>query len=181
MAAFLVPAEPQHLVVLANLFQLYVHDFSEIVAIPVGDDGRFATPALEPYWQDQWRHPFLIRVEGQDGWEDGWEDGWAGFALAHQRSRLREDHQIWDVAEFFVMRGFRRVGVGAQAATQLFDRFAGQWEVRQRHANTAATAFWRKVITRYTAGAFTETIHDSDRWQGPVQSFVSLGAGRAPV
>jgi predicted acetyltransferase len=161
----LVPAELQHLPLLANLFQLYVHDFSELVAVHVAEDGRFPVASLESYWQEAWRHPFLVRVDGH----------WAGFAFVHQRSRLTEDRETWDMAEFFVMRGFRRAGVGARAAVELFERFPGRWEVRERHANTAATAFWRKVIGRYTGGAMVETIHDSDRWKGPVQTFVSEG------
>jgi predicted acetyltransferase len=163
MATLLVPAQPHQLPVLANLFQLYSHDFSEILPLSVGDDGRFAVPALERYWQDPWRHAFLIRVA----------DRWAGFALAHQQSRLTDDREIWDVAEFFVMRGFRRSGVGARAATELFTRFPGRWEVRQIHANTAATTFWRDVIGRFTGAAVVETVHDTDRWKGPVQTFIS--------
>jgi predicted acetyltransferase len=166
MSRVLLPAEPHHLPVIANLVQLYIHDFSEMVAIRIGDDGRFVAPPLEPYWQDDWRHPFLIRVD----------DAWAGFAFANQRSRLTDDAETWDVGEFFVLRGFRRAGVGARAAVELFDRFPGRWEVRQLHANTAATAFWRKAIGAYTGGAFTETIHDSERWRGPVQTFVSGAA-----
>jgi hypothetical protein len=46
--------------------------------------------------------------------------------------------------------------VGARAAAALFDRFAGPWEVRVLRRNTAALAFWRKVIDRYTGGAYTE-------------------------
>ncbi|HEY0707925.1 MAG TPA: GNAT family N-acetyltransferase [Polyangia bacterium] len=159
----LVPATRSHLPVLANLFQLYCHDFSELLGLSVAEDGRFATPDLTPYFEETWCHPFLIRVD----------DRWAGFVLAQQRSRLTDDRQTWDVAEFFVMRAFRRTGIGTQAATEVFDRFPGRWEVRQLPANTAATAFWRKVLTRYTGGAVTETVHDSDGWKGPVQTFVS--------
>jgi predicted acetyltransferase len=163
METLLVPAQRHHLPVLANLFQLYSHDFAEVVPLFVGDDGRFAVPALEPYWQDPSRHAFLIRVA----------DHWAGFALAHQCSRLTDDRGTWDVAEFFVMRGFRRSGVGARAAAELFARFPGRWEVRQIHANTIATAFWRHAIAGFTGAAVVETVHDTDRWQGPVQTFVS--------
>lgn len=51
-----------------------------------------------------------------------------------------------DIAEFFVMRKYRRHGVGAEAAVQLFARFPGDWTVRQQLSNPAATTFWRKAI-----------------------------------
>jgi predicted acetyltransferase len=95
----------------------------------------------------------------------------AGFALVHRRSRITGDTDTWDVAEFFVMRPYRRKGAGSQAAHQMFDRFRGRWEVRQLHANTAATQFWRAVIARYTRGRYSEAVCDDDRWRGPVQAF----------
>jgi predicted acetyltransferase len=162
MESVLVTAEPEHAGVVANLFQLYVHDFSEIVPVVVGDDGRFSVPPFET-----WQHRFLLRVEGR----------WAGFAMVNQRSRITGDPTTWDVAEFFVMRGYRRGGVGARAATELFARFPGRWEVRQTPTNVAATAFWRAVIGSFTDWQFDETVHDSERWRGPVQSFASQRSG----
>jgi hypothetical protein len=43
--------------------------------------------------------------------------------------------------------------------------------VRQVVKNTAATAFWRRVIDRYTSGAFEDFLSDDERWRGPVQRF----------
>jgi predicted acetyltransferase len=61
------------------------------------------------------------------------------------------------MGEFFVARQHCRQGVGRRAATALFETFGGHWEVRQLPANTPAQHFWRRVITDYTGGAFTET------------------------
>jgi predicted acetyltransferase len=161
MNVSLVPAEHSDRPLLLNLFQFYFYDFAEMVGARPGPDGLFASPALEPYWEDASRHPFVVRVEARP----------AGFALVHRRSRITGDPETWDVAEFFVMRPYRRKGVGSYAAEQMFDRFRGRWEVRQIHANTAAQHFWRAVIARYTAGRYSEAIHDDDRWRGPVQAF----------
>ena len=147
--------------VLGNLFQYYAYDFSEIVGADVSEDGRFTHPPLAGYWEDSRRHPFLARVDG----------AFAGFALVHQRSRITADPDTWDVAEFFVMRRYRRRGVGAAVATLVFDSFRGPWEVRQLFANEGATAFWRRVIAGYTKGRFAETVVDDNRWRGPVQTF----------
>jgi len=34
---------------LAELFELYAYDFSEVLGLDVGEDGRFQLPALDPY------------------------------------------------------------------------------------------------------------------------------------
>ena len=147
--------------VLARLMQLYAYDFSEIMALDVGEDGRFAgSRVLATCWSEPWRHPYFVRVGGQ----------LAGFAILDERSRLTGDPEVADVAEFFVMRRYRRQGVGAKAAALAFARFPRRWEVRQTAANVAATAFWRRTIAAY-AGKFDEVVVDDDRWRGPVQSF----------
>jgi predicted acetyltransferase len=160
-------AGPEEQARLAALFELYVYEFSAMLGIDVEDDGRFRVPPMDAYWADPRRHPFLIRVQDKLG------DKLAGFALVHEQSRLTGDFGVCDVAEFFVMRKYRRHGVGERAAHWLFDRFRAPWEVREKAANEAATAFWRHAIGRYTGGAFEELVLDDERWRGPVQRFDS--------
>ena len=146
---------------LRNLLQLYMYDFSEFMGWDVGADGRFDDRGVAPLRNDPLRHPFLIRVGGQ----------LAGLVIVDQQSRLWPAEPASDVAEFFILRRYRRLGVGARAATQVFDRFRGRWEVRQTASNTAATAFWRKVIGAYCGGSFRELVLADERWRGPVQLF----------
>jgi len=134
--------------VVRRLLELYLHDFSELTDADVDRRGRFGYPYLDLYWTEPERRPFLFRVAGH----------WAGFALV----RTGTPH---DMAEFFVVRKYRRTGVGVVAAHHLFDRFPGEWQVRQMRANTGATAFWRRAIPF----EFTEEMTDS----GPVQRFSS--------
>jgi predicted acetyltransferase len=159
-------AGPEDQARLGALFELYAYDFSEILGLDVGDDGRFRPPALDAYWTDPRRHPFLIRIDERLG----------GFALVQERSRLTGEDGVRDVAEFFVMRRYRRRGIGERAARWLFDRFRGRWEVRQKAENEAATAFWRRVIGRYSGGRFEDVVWDDARWRGPVQLFDSAAA-----
>ena len=148
---------------LDNLMQLYIYDWSELRPLDVGDDGRFPDYPLDAYWQDSWRHPLLLRVDGR----------LAGFALVSEGSRLTGAPGVFDMAEFFVMRRFRRKRVGLAAAAAAFDRFKGPWEIRQHDENTAATAFWRSAIDRYTGGNYREVRWDDRAWTGPVQMFTS--------
>jgi predicted acetyltransferase len=152
---------------LGNLFQLYAYDFSEILPLDVDRTGRFAAEPLDAYWNDAWRFPFLLRVH----------EHLAGFALVHHRSKLSAADDVWDMAEFFVLRKYRRAGVGMRAAHRIFATHAGEWEVRQRSANVSATSFWRRTIAAYTGGRFTEERLDDDRWRGPVQRFTTSRGG----
>jgi predicted acetyltransferase len=155
-----LPASGQPL--LERLAQLYGYDFSEFMGMDVGEDGLFTGgKPLATCWTEPWRHPFLLRVDGKI----------AGFTILDEKSRLTGDPTVADVAEFFVMRKYRRKGVGALAAVRAFSMYRRRWEVRQTAANTAATAFWRRVIGAYTGGAYEETVMDDARWRGTVQTF----------
>jgi predicted acetyltransferase len=166
----IIEAGPDDEARLGGLFALYTYDFSEILGLDVGENGRFSTPPLDVYWTDPRRHAFLVRVD----------EKLAGFALVEERSHLTGADAVNDMVEFFVVRKYRRRGVGDHAAGWLFDRFRGPWEVRQRAENQAATAFWRRAIARYTGGHFDEVLWDDARWRGPVQRFESAGQPRQP-
>jgi predicted acetyltransferase len=158
-----VPALAGQQAILRHLIDLYAYDFSAFLGLDVGDDGRFAFRDLAPFWIDDWRHPFFVRVG----------DKLAGFALVEDRSRLDGTVGVHDMAEFFILRKYRRQGVGARAARLIFQRFPGRWEVRQRAQNTDATAFWRRAIGGHTGGNFDDALWNDAAWQGPVQSFKS--------
>ena len=158
-----ISALPSQETTLRHLIDLYAYDFSALLGLDVADDGRFAFRDLAPFWTDDWRHAFLVRVG----------DRLAGFALVEDRSRLDGTAGVHDMAEFFILRKYRREGVGERAARLLFQRFPGRWEVRQRPENREATAFWRRVIERHTGGRFEDALWNDAAWQGPVQAFQS--------
>lgn len=160
----LIEATRAHQGVLHNLMQLYAYDWSELLPLELNANGLFDDYPLEAYWIDDWRHPFLIEADGK----------LAGLALVLAKSRLSERDGVFDMAEFFVLRRHRRGGVGQKVATELFNRFRGPWEVRQRRENPSAIAFWRRVIGDYTVGQFEEVDWSDERWTGPVQTFSSL-------
>jgi predicted acetyltransferase len=115
--------------VLGRLVELYRYDASEFNGADVDQHGEFGYRYLDQYWTEDDRAAFLLRVHGH----------WAGFALVRHTAPF-------DMAEFFVMRKYRRQGVGRRAASELFLRFPGPWQVRQQQANSPATSFWRSVI-----------------------------------
>jgi predicted acetyltransferase len=121
---------------LRRLFQLYAHDFSEQVPLELGADGRFGVTVGDEWWSSPGHHPFFLRVEGK----------LVGFVLARDGSRVTGDPSVKDVAEFFVVRGARRRGVGSRAAEALWSAFPGRWEVRVRRANSDGLAFWSRLL-----------------------------------
>jgi predicted acetyltransferase len=141
-------APPSSTKLLSNLLGLYMHDMSEIYPVTVDADGRFRYGKLGLYWSQPDTHfPFLIHSDGQV----------AGFALATRGSPASDDPQDLDVAEFFVLRGHRRSGVGRQAAFLLWNRLPGRWVVRVSTANGGGLAFWRTAVEQYAPGAFAES------------------------
>jgi predicted acetyltransferase len=144
---------------LANLLELYIHDLSEIfVGVQLGPDGRFGYPRLSSYWSEpEVRFPFLIRKSGK----------LVGFVLAQRGSPMSDDREVYDVAEFFVLRSERRSGVGARAAALLWDRLPGRWIVRVAEANRAGLPFWTRAVKNYAGDSASETVREAQphRWR----------------
>ncbi len=138
-----VAATPEQEPIVANLLELYLHDFSAFLDLEIGEDGRFGYPSLPLYWSEPDRYPFLIRMDGK----------LAGLALVKKGSVVSGDGLVWDMAEFFVLRGCRGRGVGTLAAHQVWRRFPGQWEVRVMQRNTLARRFWAGAISIFAGEA----------------------------
>jgi predicted acetyltransferase len=163
--AVIIPATKRHRRVLRALFELYAHDFSPMTGADMDAHGAFTDDDFPMRW---WQtrgdafHPFLLTLQGV----------WAGFAFVGEGSYIRPgEDRHWLMEEFFILRKYRRRGLGEWFATQLFDRFPGVWEVGEIRENVDAQAFWRKVIGRYTGGRFEEVIVSNEHWEGPVQRF----------
>ena len=133
---------------LGNLLELYSHELSDVFpSVVLGADGRFGYPQLPLYWSEPSRRfAFLIRVDGQV----------AGFVLA-TRGLAAADPQALDVAEFFVLRRYRRQGFGQLAAELLWCRLPGCWTVRIAEANRIALEFWANVVAAVIPGKVTES------------------------
>ena len=157
-------ARDEDLPVVRNLVRFYIYDLSEIMGWDCPEDGLFGgCDDLPQYWgrepdDPEYKWPpgqvgyaFVVRVDGRLG----------GFALVR---RLGErPAPSYDMGDFFILRRYRRRGVGKRVAHGLFDRFPGKWLVRQMKANHPARAFWRKVIAEYTAGDYSESAEHCER------------------
>ncbi|MFS0871980.1 GNAT family N-acetyltransferase [Paenibacillus xylanilyticus] len=155
----LIQASKAYKDVIKNLMQFYIYDFSEFVQCDVEDDGLFrAYPYLDDYWNEvDYRFPYVIK-QG---------DKYIGFVLV--RSIESEERNYFSIAEFFIMKKYRKAGIGKAVAKQIFDMHKGHWEVYQLESNKPAQQFWNKVIHEYTQGNFTDRVEGGRR----IQDFIS--------
>jgi predicted acetyltransferase len=142
----LVCVKQEEEIILHNLLQFYIYEFTVFQKIKLEENGRYAPFDLSPYWADVDKHAFFIMHE----------DEYAGFAMIESG-----DPNV--ILEFFIMRKFYRRGFGKMAACKLFDQFPGRWSITQVEKNQPARSFWNKVIGDYTCGSYKESFDDFKR------------------
>ena len=114
----------------------------------LGTDNPREQEIFANWFSNDQSHPLLI-LKGSEP---------VGFALV-TRPRIPDPGEAavnYAMSEFFVRKAHRRIGVGRDAARLIFDRFAGDWEIVQYLRNPGAITFWRRVLTTYGKGRFTE-------------------------
>jgi len=166
-AVKVVAALPEDRVALANMMQLYSHDFSELWAGgprgELGADGLFTAYPLDAWWREPDHIPLLVKVGGF----------LAGFALLDKMSHTGQPLDR-NMAEFFIVRKHRRSGVGTAAARAIFNRYPGRWETAVARANHGALAFWHAAIEPL-ADEMELVDVESALWDGPVLRFRIAG------
>ena len=138
-----------------NLMQLYTYELSffedETTNFKLLDTGLYAiSKYVELYWKEDERHPYILKYNGE----------LAGFVLV----RLNENNSN-EIAEFFVINRYRKIGAGTYMANEMFKRYKGKWEIRTLLKNKRAQDFWRKVIQTASNGDYKELlIRDNSRY-----------------
>jgi len=130
----------------------------------LGEHGERHAELLARWFRDDRSHPLLLLDGGRA----------AGFALV-SRPLVASDAKgavEFRMAEFFVRNAFRRRGIGRAAATLIFSRFAGRWEITEATSNSHAVIFWRQIVMSYTRGRYDERVRDGE----VRQIFVSTNA-----
>jgi len=151
----LIKASSAYKNAIKNLMQFYMYDFSEYLKTDVEEDGLFATyKYLDDYWQQESNSfPYIIISN----------EKYVGFVLVKFIESTKRSY--FSVAEFFIMKKYRREGIGKAVAHQVFDLYKGRWEVFQKESNKPAQLFWNRVISEYTKGCFEERFVNDKRIQ----------------
>jgi len=144
--------------VFIQLMNLYKYDFTEWQPEDINDHGFYNYGYTDYWWNDEDRHPFFIRADNK----------LAGFVLVKDSAfeYISDDGNAHKINEFFVMKKYRRAGVGSYAATAAFDMYRGRWEVTHLPYNVPAKNFWKSVVSKYTNGNYQECGSENDEWMG---------------
>lgn len=131
---------------LKNLLEFYLYEFSQYRDdIELNEYGIFGFQNYQILIEPPC-YTYLIFITGK----------LAGFATVEEKFPAKFD-RFYTIREFFVVKKYRRLGVGKIVATRLFDCYQGIWHVIQIYKNRRAQAFWREVIDSYTQGEYIET------------------------
>jgi predicted acetyltransferase len=132
----------------------------------LGEVGHSEPDQLTRWFADSSAHLLLILKANQP----------AGFAMvARGGPAFGRPPVDYRMAEFFIARPQRRLGVGRSAVPLILDRFAGRWEIVEYQRNPDAVSFWRRVVALYTRGDYQERVVNGE----VRQTFVSGVARRA--
>lgn len=102
------------------------------------------TCILKQYLNDRSRRALLIKVY----------DNIAGFALLNQANTCKNTD--WNMAEFFILEQFRRLGIGIMAANKIWQQYPGKWEVSVVPENKSAIIFWESILNKLTNAHFSK-------------------------
>lgn len=143
------PAMPADRPVIERLLELYLYDMAEIYRFPIGQNGLYAYDRLDQFW----RHPYLLTEAGE----------LAGLALVVDTCPITGRTPCWFMAEFFVMRPYRRMGLGRAAARELIGAHPGAWHIGVIKQNTPAVSFWTRALAGL-APTVSQVEHDGESW-----------------
>ncbi|QXI40374.1 GNAT family N-acetyltransferase [Pseudomonas xantholysinigenes] len=132
----LLQTGPEHVDLVRNLYQFYAYESSDWEQEDIEVDGRFYIH--EPHFQRYWASPdwsaSLILVDGFI----------AGFVLV-ERSELPGIDAL-ELADLFVLKKYRRLGVGRAVARQVLGEGAHDWLLRCHVEDAPALAFCQALV-----------------------------------
>ncbi len=135
-----------------SVYRDYLDDLAPSVGTgtfpALGEVGHREPDLLFPWFGDPNSFPLVILRSAEP----------VGFALVVRGGKAASAAVDYRMAEFFITRAMRRLGVGATAVRLIFSRFAGRWEITEYLRNTSAVSFWRRVVASYTSGNYRERI-----------------------
>jgi predicted acetyltransferase len=96
----------------------YDYEFSQYENIDVNDIGLYGYNYIDHYWTEENRYAFFIKINGK----------LAGFIMVNNIDET-EMKTNFSMAEFFIMYKYKRLGIGAYAVKNIFEKFKGKWKI----------------------------------------------------
>lgn len=132
----LVQTGPDQADLIRNLYQFYAYESSDWEQEDVEADGRFYLHEehLVRYWQEPDWSANLLLVDGFI----------AGFLLVEASELPGMD--ALELADLFILKKYRRQGLGRALVTQVLTSGVRDWLVRFYQDDATALAFWQAVL-----------------------------------
>ena len=137
----LKPIDQDSRMLVESLWQFYKHDLSEFLGTKPEADGKFRPGRLPSYFGDPDRCGYLIYAEQK----------LLGFVML-----LRIGKPQVVMGDFFILRAFRRTGIGSMAAKLIVQTNPGPWEIPFQISNSGAAKFWRAAAESWAPGGWSE-------------------------
>lgn len=156
----LVRVERDKFNILENLMDLYLQDLSAFSKeLNVNAQGKFVYEGLEYYLSENELRPFFIY----------YNDELAGFVLLNS-GKFVPIAVDYSIHEFFILKAFRKNGIGKRAAKIIFNEYPGIYKIEQLNGNYAATEFW-KAVYKENSIKYNEMLEKSDGEEYMIQIF----------
>jgi len=145
---------------LESLMNLYLHDLSEFASdLKINEDGKFKYDGFELYFTSEDLKPFFIT----------YHDEMVGFVLLNTGKYVPSDID-YTIHEVFLLRGFRKKGIGTVAIKKLFELYKGKYNIVQLGNNKIAIDFWKNFY-KIEGLKYTETKEIVDNFECCTQIF----------
>jgi len=152
-------------VVLANLFEHYIYDMAEWFDLDTNTDGRYVY-STAPIWERGadvfFAYAGVLPI---------------GFGIVGSAQAWIGEEGTRDMQEFFVLRRYRRCGVGQAFVNHIWDQYRVPWLVRVLQRNLPALPFWRRVVEAYTGARYREEMRTIGDRSWSYFTFDVSGAG----
>lgn len=126
------------------VYPLYLHDLSACGGVYQLDDTGVWQPDYRAFWTDL-AGPGAV-------WLIEWGGCRVGFAcIGADDFPYKSAEADVRLSEFFVLRGYRGLGIARQAFSDLCALHPGRWELSVLAENEAALLFWRRCLAKAEA------------------------------
>ncbi len=148
----LVPVQESEKSVLRQMIELYEYDLSVYTHEDLNQHGFYGYSYFDYYWNEKNRYAYFVKCDSI----------LCGFVLVNDYCYALKGEASKSISEFFIMKKFRRFGIGKKIANEIFDLFPGKWEVNQIPGNEISYKFWETVISEYTDGDYEKSIVNTE-------------------
>lgn len=146
--------------VLKNIYQLYLHDLSQYNYEDIDTKGLYDVNFLDLFWEKEGLSAFFIKLN----------EKLIGLILLQSGKYAPPSGEDYYISEFFILKKYRRNGIGKKAVGILFDMFPGKYLLGQMPNNNPAIKFWKSVYLQLELD-FIESLEDSQEGKLLFQRF----------